>query len=118
MPKLLNLTIWNQHNHDLTSVHTQSFKRILPDTVSKINRLFENKLLPIAVKKEIESTTDLSNIMDRSINPSKSDIYRLNYKYIESRYGAENGPSMFHKLEEFVSNFKNGRIFYNRKFSL
>lgn len=112
-PNVLVVKLNGIHNHEVDGAHAQSFRKILPETILSVEKLFENDVRPIDAKNEIENSLTLEQITDRSLNPSKSDMYMLYYKWIVNRYGPENGPTMFEKLEETISQLKNCNVYFS-----
>ena len=110
--KLIVEILMNEHNHEINS-HSLSFIRINDEVLAKINSLFESQHSPAAVKEQIEKDANIQELSDRSRYPRTLDYYRLYYKWIEERFGAENGGEMFEKLREKINLYKGGSVFYN-----
>ena len=112
-PGILNLVfVDNSHSHQIIA-HALTFIKIGNETIEKINTLFENSHSPASARHEIEKKAQLQDLADRSIYPRPQDYYRLYYKWLNGKYGEENGENMFLKLRENIENYQNGKIFYN-----
>ena len=107
-----NFTIFNEHNHSISSAHALSFAKISEDTIQKMHQLFDKKLTPSKAKKEIESGLSEMEKFNRSTNPTTQDIFRHFYKWKIAKYGESNGPKMFELLEEHIRKYENGHVFY------
>ena len=116
-PKLCFISIEGSHNHDF-GFHAQSFQSILPETIERIHCLFDKKNTPSETKKIIERDIAYEKLTDRSLYPRYCDYYRLFYKWQLAKFGADNGPEMFMKLESKLELEYTGKFYYSRIYIL
>lgn len=111
-PKTMIVEIKGYHNHDLESIHSQSFLKPAKETVNSIENLFAEKKLPAEAQEIIEKNLTADQLCNRSLAPHPEDYYRFYYKWLIENFGSENGPEMFDALEEKMSKYS-GKVFYN-----
>ena len=108
---ILQIKSSGSHNHPLNNV-AHTFAKILPETKEKIFALYEDRKSPSEARKIIEKNFNPTETTDRSIFPRNNDYYTLFYKWQEYKYAKENGPAMFKKLKERLTDY-DGKFFYS-----
>ena len=114
-PLVVTISVHNEHNHPLDNA-ARTFAKISNDTKNKIYSLFEDKKTPSQARKIHERNMSPLDTIDRSMYPRRNDYYRLYYSWLHGRYGAENGPEMWAKLQEAVSKYE-GKCYFSGKAS-
>lgn len=115
LPEILMINCSNDHNHSVDTAHSNSFLKISDNTLEIIENAFKNKMSPIKIKQKLECNLKFTERLNRSLNPTKSDLYRLYYKWINRNFGEQNGPDMFEKLKQKASEI-DGNYFYSGNF--
>ena len=112
----IKLEVEPNHNHALNS-HYETFQKINFETMQKLKLMFDQKISPAQAIKQFQKMVPLERQHDRTIFPRKCDVYNIFSKFRVEKYGPENGPDMFNKLNQRISDY-DGIKYFSGNFQL
>ncbi len=102
-PTVLQITY--NHNHPVESAHALAFRPIAQETKEKFFDLFRKGHTAVSAhhwhetELYLDGGEDQVSLADRAANPTREDISRLHIEWRKKELGADNGKSMFDRLQ-------------------
>ena len=120
------LKISFNHNHPIESAHTLSFRPVSNETKQQIFEYFQKGHTASSAyhwhetKLFLDSGEGQLSLVDRAVNPTKSDFSHLYEEWRKSELGYDNGKPMLDRLQAEIKTYnaamgsKGGRVILQR----